>query len=585
MSSLKGLDPSARAALERAIADSGLPAEWNDRLKTITDRLVSELPYVGLIVGLLVNQLWPDSQKNIWELVKDQVQAAIDRSILLHVLDERQEDIDGLRNSMDNYLQNLDNREKGTWLITMLGKCDNLRAHFSAANTRIHTLPLAVVAAQIHVGLLRERLQHGVELGLGSNTEPWKNDLNRKITEYRSYFRSTFLEWRTWRSEKIKVTYQHQGGFAAPGDYTLVQDELYVPPDQRMSKVFFYDKSLDPEFTNILKGRIMADADAAMTAVLSPTFYFHRYSPQWESFPAAVDPNLFDMRLGPYSDATMLTDNIAAVRVGSSMWTTDVEDQPLAMATKALVRHFNSIDAMQFFYGATQGHFVGNNKGGTPREFVASSGINGVRLEYERQSILWGLQFVSGEQSSEVYGMFHNGRAKPTSEVVLDSTYKLWGAGFRIGGGPSKTTGMRTLKLRFRHKDYLAEHQIRSADAHGKVLDVPHFSSENGLEIILHPPNGGANQRWSRIYAGDDLWILMSSASGKVLSLNEQTGKIVQQPYSDGSKNQRWRFQTGAGGNWLIISDANGRALTASSSLNVEPVSESERRAQLWKLS
>ena len=78
----------------------------------------------------------------------------------------------------------------------------------------------------------------------------------------------------------------------------------------------------------------------------------------------------------------------------------------------------------------------------------------------------------------------------------------------------------------------------------GKVLDVPNFAAGNGALIQQFQDDGGANQHWQILPAGNGVYKIVSASSGKVLDVPDfaADNRIIQQFQDNGGANQRWRL-------------------------------------------
>jgi hypothetical protein len=79
----------------------------------------------------------------------------------------------------------------------------------------------------------------------------------------------------------------------------------------------------------------------------------------------------------------------------------------------------------------------------------------------------------------------------------------------------------------------------------GKALDVAFVSMADGAGVIVWPPNGGTNQKWSIEPLGDGSFRIVAGHSGKVLDVNGAStadgAGVIQWPWNGGA-NQQWRI-------------------------------------------
>jgi len=137
----------------------------------------------------------------------------------------------------------------------------------------------------------------------------------------------------------------------------------------------------------------------------------------------------------------------------------------------------------------------------------------------------------------EVITVAHDGKAL---DVAFQSLAD--GAGVIVwppNGGPNQRWSIETLE----------DGSVRIVAGHsGKVLDVAGASMADGARVVQWPWNGGPNQRWQMERLDDGTYRFIAGHSGKVLDvagLNTADGaEVIQWPWN-GGPNQRWRRQFG----------------------------------------
>lgn len=93
--------------------------------------------------------------------------------------------------------------------------------------------------------------------------------------------------------------------------------------------------------------------------------------------------------------------------------------------------------------------------------------------------------------------------------------------------------------------------------ASGKMLDVPNHSTENGVRIDQWTDNGGANQHWELVDAGNGLVKIRNVESKKVLQLRDSkpvNGGVVEQSDDTGLPKQHFKISDGGRGMVKIFS-------------------------------
>jgi len=98
----------------------------------------------------------------------------------------------------------------------------------------------------------------------------------------------------------------------------------------------------------------------------------------------------------------------------------------------------------------------------------------------------------------------------------------------------------------------------------GKALDVAFVSMARGAGVIVWPPNGGSNQRWSIETLGDGNVRLVAGHSGLVLDVDGAStadgAGVIQWPWN-GGPNQRWLMENLSDGTFRFTAGHSGKVL------------------------
>ena len=417
---------------------------WNERIKNAVEALEGAIPYVGFLVVALTELLWPADDVDIFDSIKSQVNRVVDAKILGAELDQRREQLDGLKDTMAEY-GNAGPHEKGSLLSSMLGEVNVLHRELTESPNAVNLVPLAVVCAHIHLSLLLERLLFGSQLYAEDNSAVWKQDLTNAYNDYHGYFRQIYPRWKEWRASQIKVSLSSK---YVPWIFTEVTGQV---SDLVSGETVRYDsqqglytsETYYQDVCNAAKQRMMSQAVAGMAGTLAPTFLLHVHVPERKHEPADVDPAVGRFWMGPYSVATL----------GGAAWplATDVQDAE-GRVQEIRVREFNSIDALQLVYDTHAGHLVGDPNGGQAHVVKAGSDkhFTGLKMRFAN-GIMCGVEIAFSDDSSS--GQLGN-RANwdgPDAAATVDSSYELACARFSEGRGPSGTRGVGVIELEFRH--------------------------------------------------------------------------------------------------------------------------------------
>ena len=186
---------------------------WSERIKDISLRLTGQIPVVGSLIGFVLNELWPSASPSlpdpidIWNCIKDEVQNLVDEAVLNRELDERRGDLQGLKWNLEQFERCPHGSEKGKWLIYILGSCNDLRGHFTQSRNKVHFIHLTITLANLHLGILRQRLLHGDKMGLESNKYLWDEELTNMVQYYIDFLSDLKGQWIEWRKDQIKIEY------------------------------------------------------------------------------------------------------------------------------------------------------------------------------------------------------------------------------------------------------------------------------------------------------------------------------------------------------------------------------------------
>jgi hypothetical protein len=439
----------------------------NETARKLAMGFAAEIPEVGGGVSLLLDLFWPDNLPSIWDSIKAQVSNLIDQRILAAKIETIQEDIDDLRNALNEYSTSKP-PEQGTNLAIALGKADNIYAHVTEPTNAFHLLPLAVALSHVHLVLLAERERHGVEVfGAGQQQDPeWAAKLTKRRLAYRAHFRSQYQAWAAWRGSQITcdtfVRVENREWRA----HGWVKDAL-------AGSNVDYEASAADEEQNVLREAVGATmslywnrARAGMAAVLAPTFLLNRYDPATADDPPDVDPALAYLTLGPYCAATLGQNGLGPVRP-------DVRDVPGAV-TGLSIRLFEGIQSVELKFSDHEGAAVPLRVPAAPQSVAIPDGEHCVGLKGT---------FTAGLLASVAVHFSGGSHAGPFGRVGTDGdlmdafvgpAYALYGSEIAIGDAPGLvgvSQGVSLLTLKFAHAS-LINPGIKSHIATGEYLSV-----------------------------------------------------------------------------------------------------------------
>ncbi|MGZ3418781.1 MAG: RICIN domain-containing protein, partial [Polyangiales bacterium] len=127
----------------------------------------------------------------------------------------------------------------------------------------------------------------------------------------------------------------------------------------------------------------------------------------------------------------------------------------------------------------------------------------------------------------------------------------------------------------------------------GKVVDVDHSQTSDGVNIQQWSHNGTAAQRFRFEPAGDGFYVIRATVSGKVLDVQDKSmneGANVQQWSYWGGTNQQWKLEDSGGGYYYVRARHSGKYLdvawgSKNDGANIAVVNHYDGSdAQRWKL-
>jgi hypothetical protein len=110
----------------------------------------------------------------------------------------------------------------------------------------------------------------------------------------------------------------------------------------------------------------------------------------------------------------------------------------------------------------------------------------------------------------------------------------------------------------------------------GKVVDVANESLSNGARVFQWVKNGGHNQHWSLLDAGDGYYRIVVRHSGKSLSVSNSISEAQQLDYT-GTDTQKWLIESTGDGFYKLTNKGTGQVL------DVNEISQADgARIQQW---
>ncbi|KGR83740.1 insecticidal delta-endotoxin Cry8Ea1 family protein [Lysinibacillus odysseyi] len=443
------------------IADSN---SLNNKLKGIVSAASSKIPVVGGAIKVLLETIWPTKKVSIWESLKDQVSRLVDEKILQKELEERKSELDGLKSSMESYL-NAKPSEQGVWLGAMLTNANTIFKKLTSSSNRIHLLPLIVIHAHLHLILLRERLLFGQEIFKEDNRGEWEKDLISTYNNYNKYFQSStlFYDWRKWREDQISykswVERDWYTAFVTASTFGELSDQLNSAAHVKFQADYvdgdtYYNKGL-----RAIRDNIVNQAYADLLKVVEPIFYLGKLIPGREMEPPHVDFHFGKLWLGPQSmfiyDKQKKGYHTSSGRLGL-VETENNGDLP-GHIKQVYVYVKETVCGLKFIFDDNgvkrEGSLLGTKNDCRPHliNIPEDSYIIGVTTDI-CDGVLTSIQFhyLNGE-SSDIIGNTSKTQYKNIATIHNDN-YMLVNA--QVGSYWKYTSGIEAIQFQFAHIDY-----------------------------------------------------------------------------------------------------------------------------------
>jgi len=342
---------------------------WNNAAKTLVEAAVSFIPVTGGAAAILLGAIWPDSPPaSLWDEIKGQVLALVDKEILNAEMEDRRLDLEALKTIMQEYtgIPQADHGLRGQELLNLITCIELLRPKFTESNNRIHLLPMAAPFALLHLTVLKERYRFGATLYGGQVDPNWLNLLKDEIKRYKAFFPAVYQEWRTWRASQITNSLSIDGGSSTVSDFVTMQKFHWKGPNSNVA-------------TNLITAttaRIFNDVNAQMVHRIWPVAYINESSIL--DGVKSAEPLISMLPLGPYSGPTMKSmddyDNLGGWKSSSKP---DHQDYPGTGEIISVEGYAdkNFLWSVQFKYRGYDGNMVGYQGGSSVLQVVKIDGL------------------------------------------------------------------------------------------------------------------------------------------------------------------------------------------------------------------
>ena len=193
-------DPQGPVLLPLLGDDYGDNFNWNDDGKIVVKTALSYIPVAGEMLSGLVDIFWPNSKPEIWPQIRAEVEALVQKDISDYAFSQVQGNLDGLRNVMLHYLDELKNGEPGDIKAAfndVRNDFDLYEPNFRDSLYAVPLLPLFGQFATMYLGLLRDGALFGASWGMtDGDVKSLVTWIDTKIGDYYGYTADTYNKGR-----------------------------------------------------------------------------------------------------------------------------------------------------------------------------------------------------------------------------------------------------------------------------------------------------------------------------------------------------------------------------------------------------
>lgn len=176
-----------------------VPSDINDWSNTAMNLIASTLgmvPEVGSLLSGLVYILWPSDQENVWDEIKDQVQALVQQDLTQVVENLETQTLQGLKGSIQDYQDAITTNDSTNisqnWTSAKLNFVQQL-PQFQTQGYEVALLPYYAQAVNLYLALLRDGVLHGKDWGwTDADVAVATKEMNEAIQDVCQWVDTTF---------------------------------------------------------------------------------------------------------------------------------------------------------------------------------------------------------------------------------------------------------------------------------------------------------------------------------------------------------------------------------------------------------
>ncbi len=142
--------------------------DWSNTAMNLIASTLGLIPEVGSLLSGLVYILWPSDQEDVWDEIKDQVQALVQQDLTQLVENLEAQTLQGLKGSIQDYQDALTTNDPSNisqnWTSAKLNFVQQM-PQFQTQGYEVALLPYYAQAVNLYLALLLDGVLHGKDWG------------------------------------------------------------------------------------------------------------------------------------------------------------------------------------------------------------------------------------------------------------------------------------------------------------------------------------------------------------------------------------------------------------------------------------
>lgn len=169
---------------------------WSNTAMNLIASTLGMVPVVGALLSGLVNILWPSDQEDVWDQIKDQVQALVQQDLTQLVENLEAQTLNGLKGSIRDYQDAITTNDPSNisqnWTSAKLNFVQQL-PQFQTKGYEVALLPYYAQAINLYFALLRDGVSNGRDWGwTDADVAMATKEMNQAIQDACQWVDTTF---------------------------------------------------------------------------------------------------------------------------------------------------------------------------------------------------------------------------------------------------------------------------------------------------------------------------------------------------------------------------------------------------------